>query len=212
MAHASVVNVLNLKPKRESIRLAYRELQQPAVVVELSEGYLKLDPLDGAVWVWYGHSLIELGRYHEAAAALQTARGLVTEDLRGFVLQCQGDLEFHQGRYLEAEARYHEATDCEGIGDWAWIMLGRVRFRRGAMADAEQSFRIAARMHGKHPATALFELGLILRARSSLFEARRVLREALTLSAHEDVHAALADVERLIRLQARANRHTRPSS
>jgi tetratricopeptide (TPR) repeat protein len=196
--------VVNLRPKRETIRLAYRELNQPSVVVHLSEEYVKLDPLDGAVWIWYGHRLIELGRYREAATALQTARGLVTrDDLRGLVLTCEGDLEFRQGRFAEAEARYRDATACEGGDDWAWIMLGRVRFNRGALADAEHCFRAAVDIQGRHPATALYELGLVLRARSSLFEARRVLRQALALSSHADIHDALADIERVIRLQSR---------
>jgi hypothetical protein len=68
----------------------------------MCEQYLKHEPTDGAVWAWYGHTLVHLGRYSEAGAALQTARGLVTrDDVRGFVLGCQGDLEETQGHYRE---------------------------------------------------------------------------------------------------------------
>lgn len=209
----SPVSASTLKPKRETIRLAYRELNQPSVVVHLSEEYLQLDPLDGVVWLWYGHRLVDLGRYQEAAAALQTARGLVTrDDLRGLVLTCQGDLEFHQGRFAEAERCYRDATACDGSDDWPWIMLGRVCFQRGALADAEQCFRAAVDARSRHPATSLHELGLILRARSSLFEARRILKQAIALSAHPDVLDALADVERVIRLQSRNGRKPRPAS
>jgi tetratricopeptide (TPR) repeat protein len=70
----SPMSKAKLKAKRELIRKTYRELDHPATVIELCEQYLKLDSLDGVVWAWYGHSLIELGRYADAAAALQTAR------------------------------------------------------------------------------------------------------------------------------------------
>ena len=151
----------------------------------------------------YGHSLIELGRYTDAAAALQTARGLVTtEDKRGFVLQCHGDLEYAQGHYPQAERFYREAVGCEGVGDWPSILLGRVLFRLGAVDDAEQCFRQAVNANGSHPATALYELGRILRARSALFESRRVLKQALALESHDDIRECLADVERVIRLQS----------
>jgi len=194
-----------LKAKRETIRRTYRELEQPATVVELCEQYLPLESTDGAVWAWYGHTLIDLGRYAEASAALQTARGLVTtEDVRGFVLQCQGDVEYQQGRYQRAEELYREAADCEGAGDWALIQLGRVLFRLGAIERAERSFRRAVEANGSHPATALYELGCLLRARSSFFEARRVLKQALAIESHDDIRASLADVEHVIRLQSRS--------
>jgi len=45
-----------LKAKRETIRRTYRELEQPATVVELCEQYLPLESTDGAVWAWYGHT------------------------------------------------------------------------------------------------------------------------------------------------------------
>jgi tetratricopeptide (TPR) repeat protein len=156
------------------------------------------------VWAWYGHSLSELGRYGESAAALQTARGLVTtEDTRAFVFQCQGDLEYGQGRYAKAAEFYREAV-AEGVGDWALIMLGRVLFRLAVTDEAEQCFRQAVAMKGSHPATALYELGRVLRSRSELFESRRVLRQALALEPHDDVRECLADVERAIRLQSPA--------
>jgi tetratricopeptide (TPR) repeat protein len=124
--------------KRETIRKTYRDLEQPATVVELCEQYLKLDSTDGVVWARYGHSLSELGRYGESAAALQTARGLVTtENTRAFVFQCQGDLEYGQGRYAKAAEHYRDAV-AEGVGDWALIMLGRVLFRLAATDEAER--------------------------------------------------------------------------
>jgi tetratricopeptide (TPR) repeat protein len=179
-------------------------LEQPATVVELCEQYLKLESTDGVVWAWYGHSLSELGRYGESASALQTARGLVTtEDTRAFVFQCQGDLEYQQGRYSRAAEFYREAV-AEGVGDWALIMLGRVLFRLAATDEAEECLRRAVAMNGTHPATALLELGRILRSRSALFESRRVLRQALTLESHDDIRECLADVERAIRLQSPA--------
>jgi tetratricopeptide (TPR) repeat protein len=193
-----------LLAKRETIRKTYRDLEQPATVVELCEQYLKLESTDGVVWAWYGHSLSELGRYGESAAALQTARGLVTtEDTRAFVFQCQGDLEYGQGRYAKAAEFYREAV-AEGVGDWALIMLGRVLFRLAATDEAEQCLRQAVAMKGSHPATALYELGRILRSRSELFESRRVLRQALALEPHDDVRECLADVERAIRLRSPA--------
>jgi tetratricopeptide (TPR) repeat protein len=200
---SSSVSKAKLKAKREVIRKTYRELEQPATVIELCEQYLKLESQDGVVWAWYGHTLIELGRYTDAAAALQTARGLVTtEDIRGFVLQCQGDLEYAQGHYPQAEAFYREAVGCEGMGDWPLILLGRVLFRLGAVDEAEQCFRQAVSANGTHPATALYELGRILRARSALFESRRALKQAIALESHDDIRECLADVERLIRLQS----------
>jgi tetratricopeptide (TPR) repeat protein len=193
-----------LSAKRETIRKTYRDLEQPATVVELCEQYLKLESTDGVVWAWYGHSLSELGRYGESASALQTARGLVTtEDTRAFVFQCQGDLEYQQGRYSRAAEFYREAV-AEGVGDWALIMLGRVLFRLAATDEAEECLRRAVAMNGTHPATALLELGRILRSRSALFESRRVLRQALTLESHDDIRECLADVERAIRLQSPA--------
>ena len=204
-----------LKAKREAIRKTYRELEQPATVVELCEQYLKLESTDGVVWAWYGHTLIQLGHYAEASAALQTARGLVTkDDLRGFVLQCQGDLAYAQGHYPRAAELYREAVDCEGIGDWPLIQLGRVLFRTGAIDDAEQWFRRAVDANGRHPGTALYELGCLLRARSSFFEARRVLKQALAIESDDDIRQSLADVEHVIRLQARSGnrKSTEPAS
>jgi tetratricopeptide (TPR) repeat protein len=201
---ATSPNKSKLLAKREAIRKTYRDLEQPATVVELCEQYLKLESADGVVWAWYGHSLSELGRYGESAGALQTARGLVTtEDTRAFVFQCQGDLEYGQGRYSQAAEFYREAV-AEGVGDWALIMLGRVLFRLAATDEAEQCLRQAVAMKGSHPATALLELGRILRSRSALFESRRVLRQALALESHDDIRECLADVERAIRLQSPA--------
>ncbi len=200
-----------LKAKREAIWKTYRESEQPATVAELCEQYLKLESTDGVVWAWYGHTLIELGRYAEASAALQTARGLVTtEDMRGFVLQCQGDLEHAQGHYPRAEELYREAADCDGVGDWALIQLGRVLFRLGEIEGAEQCFRRAVDANGSHPATALYELGRLLRGRSSFFEARRVLKQALAVESHDDIRESLADVEHVIRLQSRSGSRKLP--
>ena len=199
---AASPNRSKLLAKREAIRKTYRDLEQPATVVELCEQYLKLESTDGVMWAWYGDSLSELGRYAESAAALQTARGLVTtEDTRAFVFQCQGDLEHEQGRYSNAAECYREAV-AEGVGDWPLIMLGRILFRLAATDEAEQCLRRAVAMNGSHPATALYKLGRILRARSALFEARRVLKQALVLESHGDVRECLADVERAIRLQS----------
>jgi tetratricopeptide (TPR) repeat protein len=146
----------------------------------------KVESLDGVVWACYGHSLIDLGRHADAAAALQAARGLVTtEDLQGFVLQCQGDLEHAQGHYIQAEVFYRQAVDCEGLGDWPLILLGRILFRLGAIVEAEECFRKAVSVNGSHPATALYELGRMLRSRSAFFEARRVLKKALALNLTE---------------------------
>lgn len=211
--HESPISAAALRAKRETIRLAYRELNQPAVVVHLSEEFLKVDPVDGVVWYWYGHRLAELARCEEAATALQTARGLVTrDDIRSLVLTAQGDLERNRGRLAEAEAYYREATECEGCGDLPWVALGRLHFVQGAFADAERCFRAAIAHPDRLPATALFELGLVLRARSSRFEARRVLTQALALSSHVEIYEALADVERVIRLQTRSGQKQKPSS
>lgn len=138
------MNQKHQKAKRDTIRKAYRELEQPATVAELCDEYLKHDPLDGVVWAWLGHSLIDLGRY-----------------------------------------------------------LGRVFFRLGALGDAEECFNRAVDVKGAHPATALYELGRMLRARSAFFEARRRFKQALAVDPHEDVRLALADVERVIRVQSR---------
>jgi tetratricopeptide (TPR) repeat protein len=106
----------------------------------MCEQYLKHEPTDGAVWAWYGHTLVHLGRYSEAGAALQTARGLVTrDDVRGFVLGCQGDLEETQGHYPRAEEFYREAVDCEGVGDLA-VCCGHGR-RSSSPASLETSAR-----------------------------------------------------------------------
>lgn len=194
-----------LKAKRDAIRKTYQELDQPATVIELCEQYLKLESTDGVVWAWYGHTLVQLARYGEASAALQTARGFATrDDVRGFVLRCQGDLEEAQGHYPRAEELYREAVDCEGVGDWPLIQLGRILFRTGAIDDAEHCFRRAVDANGSHPATALYELGCLLRARSSFFEARRVLKQALAIESHDDIRQSLADVEHVIRLQSRS--------
>jgi tetratricopeptide (TPR) repeat protein len=112
-------------------------------------------------------------------------------------------LEYGQGRYAKAAEFYREAV-AEGVGDWALIMLGRVLFRLAVTDEAEQCFRQAVAMKGSHPATALYELGRVLRSRSELFESRRVLRQALTLEPDDDVRECLADVERAIRLQSPA--------
>jgi len=50
----------------------------------------------------------------------------------------------------------------------------------------------------------LYELGRVLRARSSFFEARRVLKQALAIESHDDIRESLADVEHVIRLQSRS--------
>jgi tetratricopeptide (TPR) repeat protein len=177
-------------------------LDRPATVVELCEQYLRLQSQDGVVWAWYGDSLRELGRYVDAATALQTARGLVTtEDTRSFVLQCQGDLEYAQGHYPRAESYYREAV-AEGVGDLPLILLGRVLSRLGQMNEAEHCLRRAVDANGSHSVTALYELGRILRARSALFEARRVFKQALAREARDEIRDGLADVERAIRLQS----------
>jgi hypothetical protein len=111
---ATSPNRPKLLAKREAIRKTYRDLEQPATVVELCEQYLKLESTDGVVWAWYGHSLSELGRYGESAGALQTARGLVTtEDTRAFVFQCQGDLELWAGSLLPG-CRVLSRSSCRG--------------------------------------------------------------------------------------------------
>jgi tetratricopeptide (TPR) repeat protein len=198
----SAVSPARLRTKREAIRKTYRELDRPATVVELCEQYLRLQSQDGVVWAWYGDSLRELGRYVDAATALQTARGLVTtEDTRSFVLQCQGDLEYAQGHYPRAESYYREAV-AEGVGDLPLILLGRVLSRLGQMNEAEHCLRRAVDANGSHSVTALYELGRILRARSALFEARRVFKQALAREARDEIRDGLADVERAIRLQS----------
>jgi tetratricopeptide (TPR) repeat protein len=81
-------------------------------------------------------------------------------------------VKYSENHYPRAEELYCEAADCEGVGDWPLIQLGRVLFRLGAIEGAEQCFRRAVDAKGSHPATALYELGRLLRARSSFFEAR----------------------------------------
>ena len=44
-----------LKAKRETIRRTYRELEQPATLVEMCEQYLKHEPTDGAVGLVRSH-------------------------------------------------------------------------------------------------------------------------------------------------------------
>ena len=48
--------------------------------------------------------------------------------------------------------------------------------------------------------------------RDWLAEARRILKQALVLSSHVDVYEALADVERVIRLQSSSGRTPKPPS
>jgi hypothetical protein len=65
---------------------------------------------------------------------------VTTDDIPGFVLQCQGDVEYAEGHYPRAEELYREAADCEGVGDWPLIQLGRVLFRLGAIAGLSSAF------------------------------------------------------------------------
>lgn len=195
-----------LRANRDLIRRTYRELEQPATVVELCEQYVKADPLDGIVWAWFGHSLIELARYEEAHSALQTARGLVTaDDQVAFVLRCQGDFEQSRGRYEEAKVLYRQAVDAAPTYDSAWIAFGRAAFSLGQIDAAEDAFRKAARLDGSFSGTALYELGRVLRTRGAFFEARRTLKQARHLiPADQRVQAVLADVDRAIRIKSKA--------
>jgi tetratricopeptide (TPR) repeat protein len=198
------ISKARLKSKRETIRRTYRELKQPATVVELCEQYLKLDPLDGVVWGWAGDSLRILYRYDEARVALQTPRGLVsTDDLRAFVLQCQGELAKALGDNAEAERLFREAIEQKGDHDDLWIDLGHSVLDQGQLEEAERCYRHAATLDGNYTAGALYWLGLVLRARGEFFEARRVLKAALSDTHDQRPALALADVERAIRVRSR---------
>lgn len=196
-----MVTKAQLKARRAAIRETYRESEQPATVVALCERYLKQDPLDGVVWAWYGHSLVDMARYVEADTALKTARGLVaTDDQKAFALQCRGDLAEAQGRLAEAETLYRQAIDLAPQGQWTFVQLGRVLSGQGRSDEAEASFRHAVTLEGSRSGIAFFELGHVLRAKGAFFEARRSFKQALKLVPdYERARDALADVERAIR-------------
>jgi tetratricopeptide (TPR) repeat protein len=194
------MNKVQLKTRRDLIRTTYRDAEQPATVIALCEDYLKRDPLDGVVWAWYGHTLIEMARYTEADAALKTARGLVAADEhKAFTLECRGDLEAVQGRVEEAEGLYREAMALAPRSQWTFVQLGRLLFKQGRSTEAEDLLRHAVTLDGNRSGMALYELGHILRARGAFFEARRIFRQALTLIPDsEHTKDALADVEKAI--------------
>jgi len=199
------ISKAGLKAKREVIRRAYRELDQPATVVELCEQYLKLDALDGVIWAWAGDSLREIGRNDEARLALQTARGLVeTDEKRAFVLQCQGDLALAEGAYAEAERLYREGLALHSAHQSLWLDLGRVIFDVGRIEEAEEIFRKAVKLDGVFTGACLYEVGRCLRARGEYFEARRILKQAVKLVPDDERPGlALADVERVIRVASK---------
>jgi tetratricopeptide (TPR) repeat protein len=196
------MNKNQLDAKRQAIRVTYRELYQPASLIALCESYLKHAPLDGVVWAWYGHTLIEMGRHGEADTALKTARGLVTTDEhKAFTLACRAELEESRGRLAEAEGLFREGLAIAPGDQWMLLKLGRILFRQGRPSEAEHCFRCAAELDGNRKGNALYELGQALRARGALFEARRVLKYALALVPESELAGdALADIDRAMRL------------
>ncbi len=76
----------------------------PVYTCELCEQYLGEFPDDGFIWALYGEALTRRARFDDARRALDTANGLLVDDVgKAWVYGFRGHLFVQQGDYAAAD-------------------------------------------------------------------------------------------------------------
>ncbi len=137
--------------------------------------------------------LIELHRLDDAWAlvepSLASARSYVTATLIAQYFDAREDP-------IRAEQWYRRLAAIAPTETAGTILLGGFYAQRGRLDEAEATHRHAATLAGDID-EALYNLGLVLRARGRFEEAREVLQRSVALDPIPAAHA-LADVERAL--------------
>ena len=167
------------------LRKAERLSKKPERVndaLELYKKALEIEPDSSTVWVKYGATLSDIGRYDDAE---QTFRKAIEINPKYAWPWIELGRLFHDKleRYDEAEPAYRKAIEINPKNDWPWIKLGQLLHDKLERYDeAEQVFRKAIEIDHKD-AWPWIELGQLLHDRLERYdEAEQAYRKAIEIN------------------------------
>ena len=154
------------------------------------ERYRQTDPDSKLSKILYAQILIEVKRYDDAKALLDTMMPVDTPAARSSVFQAYARLYDHQGEIREAEKWYRKALRLDKTTS-ATILLGDCLARQERFKEAEKLHRKACAMEGDQD-EAYYNLGLVLDLQDKTEEAIEAYEQALKHNReYADARAAL---------------------
>jgi tetratricopeptide (TPR) repeat protein len=205
-----VTQVLSAEPDNyEAGRLRSEiglERHQFAEVAELSRQMIAAAPDDAWNWGTLGDSLMELGRYDDAAEAYQRMVTLrpnqASYNRASYYRWVMGDAK---GAIAIMQQAIRSGSPAAENTAWCLVDLGNLYFKIGRLEEAEQSYRSALKaFDGYYPAYA--GLGRVQSAQGKLAEAVENYRRAQSAVPMPEYAEALSDLYERTGRKAEARR------
>lgn len=186
-------------PEEFDLRQRIVGLMEEGAVAPLLEahlGYLQKFPESGWGWLVSVPTLIDLGRYGDAKAALKSARLFNSDEALPTLCYWRSILYKEKGDLRRAERWIREALEVEPNNGSFQVTLGDILAKRGKLKAARKAHLAAVELGDANVDEAHFNLALLLRAQRRYDEALVQVNAALSIDPdYSDAYALKQDLE-----------------
>lgn len=184
-------------------------MEQRAVspLLEATLEYLRDYPDSGWGWLISAPTLIDLGRYDDAQAALANARQLSPAAARPGISYWRCILHKERGDLKKARQHIEKAIKLDPANGAFWVTLGDVLARRGDLKAAVKALKQAIQLGESASADAtqsdleeaFFSLALVRRSQRRYRDALAQVEQALEIDPdYAEAHALKNDLEAVL--------------
>lgn len=167
-----------------------------APLLEASLAYLQEFPESGWGWMISVPTLIDLGRYADAKAALKNARIFSSDDAQPTLCYWRSILHKEKGDLRRAERWIRRALEGDRNNGSFHVTLGDILAKRGKLGAARKAHMVAVKVGDANVDEAHFNLALLLRAQRRYNDALVQVNLALDIDPdYAEAYALKQDLE-----------------
>lgn len=173
-----------IDPAEADMRARIRGLMEQQAVSSLLEAtleYLHDYPESGWGWLVSAPTLIDLGRYGDARAALKNARRLSSAEAQPGICYWRCILHKERGELAKAQRHIEKAIALDPESGPFRVTLGDILARRGKLKAAIKVLKSAIELADSNPEEAHFNLALVRRSQRRYGDALAQAEKALAI-------------------------------